>query len=704
MEDRSIDQAFPEPRYWDNNLLQNYKKNHIGKKISYLIWSNDEEIIKDQIYFAKEQHADIIFSEILIDEINVVLEKSVFEFLFLKIVYLPPLLNVNNLRSKNAKEKYNILLIHNNEDTSKINGLFQKVLVESDGTETHTTNYQEKPEEIVDKILNSAKIISTCNDGHYNRMICILCKLHSKDFIIVNRSSRENIAYLLLGMKLNEKSKIFERNISLRKKFNRIFSDIPKFENDNEIYEIGRIFYKISQDSIDLYLKSKGHIISANNPLNRSILVDDITFENYYKIQDYYIVFPVNHIISNIFYSSLLNSEDTSNGHGKFKLEFNNLISSFELFTYYFLLSRPNFKWKRVFKKLISESVFFRTKIIEFAVRCNNETDFPKSIFRSIEETFIDIMIESSNKQLLSDCTTALGKITGFRSKLEANYKDKTENKVILCKEIFEEKVDYSVSMFSSISKFEMFSILRILVSSRCEASSVINFLKSYSGDNVNLYSQCIEYFFIQICDKFAGDPLSIVLKGNKIEKSPFKLVFKEILELNENNMLRDETLFYAELLNEATDLAKSPLKQKTHNHFSVLKSFYLWFTGRRSTIEITKETTDLAKKNPQISLFYYIFTLYNKDFDKAILFCKILDKYHTEYLNFDKPNDWCGHWFFAYFGLCLLRSNNSKRSDFYAFSSNHDPNFKELDTLDILEKIENVENVGSHLIPNIFR
>ena len=53
IEERRIDQAFPEPRYWDNNLLKNYKKNHIGKKISYLIWSNDKEIIRDQIYFAK---------------------------------------------------------------------------------------------------------------------------------------------------------------------------------------------------------------------------------------------------------------------------------------------------------------------------------------------------------------------------------------------------------------------------------------------------------------------------------------------------------------------------------------------------------------------------------------------------------------------------------------------------------------------------
>ena len=37
MEDRSIDQAFPEPRYWDNNLLKNFFKLLFATSFIYIL-------------------------------------------------------------------------------------------------------------------------------------------------------------------------------------------------------------------------------------------------------------------------------------------------------------------------------------------------------------------------------------------------------------------------------------------------------------------------------------------------------------------------------------------------------------------------------------------------------------------------------------------------------------------------------------------
>ena len=217
-----LNEPYPSPKFWDKKFLFDFQDKNKDLKICFLVWHKNEwEIIK-QIQNAISYEADIIISEILLDEIPEKVLISEYEFLIKKIIFIPP--HINEIRKKPEIKKEKILIIADGNCELKY---LSKL------TQFKFLKYDDDLNKIINNLVTSKKVIIDTQYHHLNHFIIIHCIKHDVPFIIDYDSSFCS-RYLACGISLKENINP-SKHTSLRSKINSfIENEFNKCSISNE--------------------------------------------------------------------------------------------------------------------------------------------------------------------------------------------------------------------------------------------------------------------------------------------------------------------------------------------------------------------------------------------------------------------------------------------------------------------------------------
>ena len=163
----------PTPKFWSENFLNEFSQLNSEDTIATLLWHKDENIITKQIEYAITNKADIIISEILLDELPESVLLSEYEILTSKLVFVPPHFDITIITSDLNNDS--ILIFSDDKFEFNILSKFEQF--------SHCDSGEDL-DQILKCLNNSSKVIINTKYQQLNHFIILWCINHNIPFAI----------------------------------------------------------------------------------------------------------------------------------------------------------------------------------------------------------------------------------------------------------------------------------------------------------------------------------------------------------------------------------------------------------------------------------------------------------------------------------------------------------------------------------------
>ena len=245
-----------------------------SSKITILNWNNDEEVVADNLFKARQENADIILSEIELHELPNAVNYNDYKFLSKRIRLLNPVIS-----KRNTIEEKNSIIIYEEEKLNLFN-IKEKYLkyLKSD----EIINYRNfdiknletlKVKEII-LIVSNVFLKNTIINNFDSSKIIIVDDMHLNNYRFLNYKNVKLIKYNKLYSLRTFFNNILERSY-LDKDFNIELEPLNYFEFQgfinkifNNEFSIYRLFVSISDNKITTSFYNLLYVLVNKNKIN----------------------------------------------------------------------------------------------------------------------------------------------------------------------------------------------------------------------------------------------------------------------------------------------------------------------------------------------------------------------------------------------------------------------------------------------------
>ena len=223
--------------FWNKNFINDFKSLNNDKKVSTLLWKDQDEDIYAQLVDCIENKSDIILSEILPNELPSGTTLLEYKYFINKFMFCPPHIFPNKENISQAKAYKKIVIFDENYKGIFANNIIKAVFLNEsmksmDFNLLHYNHTVDSLNEINDSLKNVSKVILISKNPSLVSYI-IQCSLIYNFEVNTHPNIRNSVRFFGLGLTIESdfnQSK-FE---SVRRKFNSIFNSHLKISIHSE--------------------------------------------------------------------------------------------------------------------------------------------------------------------------------------------------------------------------------------------------------------------------------------------------------------------------------------------------------------------------------------------------------------------------------------------------------------------------------------
>ena len=190
--------------FWNKNFINDFKSLNNDKKVSTLLWKDQDEDIYAQLVDCIENKSDIILSEILPNELPSGTTLLEYKYFVNKFMFCPPHIFSKIENSSQAKTYRKIVIFDENHKGIFVNNIIRKVflneLVKSmDFNLIHYNHTVDSLNEINDRLKNASKVILISQTPSLVSYI-IQCSLVYNYEVNTHPNIRNSVRFFGLGL------------------------------------------------------------------------------------------------------------------------------------------------------------------------------------------------------------------------------------------------------------------------------------------------------------------------------------------------------------------------------------------------------------------------------------------------------------------------------------------------------------------------